>query len=184
MRPVIRSAGWVLAVVLTTAACAESGEEADDAAFEQPQPAAASEATSAAGPDTTAAAVWAHLEEEGYRENWRLWPGKDRLYPGTEPHGMLLTTYTNQTANRALLAGDVADLPAGSIIVKENWMPDSTFAAATVMYKVDGFNPDHEDWLFAKYDPQGTPEAFGRATMCQACHQDAESGYIYTAVQR
>lgn len=52
---------------------------------------------------------------------------------------MLLTTYANTTAYQALQAGQVADLPPGSIIVKENWMPDSTFDAATVMYKVDGY---------------------------------------------
>lgn len=180
----IRAAGWVLAAALITAACAEPGEEADDAAVQQPPPASPDASSAAAGPDTTAAGLWAHLEEERYRENWQLWPGKDRLYPGTEPHGMLLTTYANPTAQQALAAGRVADLPAGSIIVKENWMPDSTFDAATVMYKVDGFNPDHQDWLFAKYDAHGTPDAFGRAMMCQACHQKAESGYIYTAVQR
>jgi hypothetical protein len=96
---------------------------------------------------------------------------------------MLLTTYANSTADDALLAGDVADLPPGSIIVKENWMPDSTYAAATVMYKVAGYNPDHQDWLFAKFDPSGTPEAFGRVPMCQDCHGNAEAGYIFTAVE-
>jgi hypothetical protein len=119
-----------------------------------------------------------------YRESWRLWPGKPRLYKGTEPHGMLLTTYANDIAQRALARGQVASLPEGSIIVKENYMPDSTFAAATVMYKVRGYNPDHQDWLFAKYDPAGKVDAFGRAPMCQACHQGAKSGYIYTPVGR
>ena len=53
-------------------------------------------------------------------------------------------------------------------------MPDSTFAGATVMSKVADYNPEHQDWLFAKYDPRGTPEDFGRAAMCQECHQQAK----------
>lgn len=137
-----------------------------------------------AGPDTTEAAVWAHLQEESYRDNWALWPGTEEFYPGTEPHGMLLTTYTNETAREALVRGtDAGDLPFGSIVVKENYMPDSTYAAATVMYRVEDYNPDHDDWLFAKYNgPRGEVEAFGRAAGCQACHQGAETGYIYTTV--
>ena len=138
-----------------------------------------------ASPDTTDAAVWAHLQEVDYRANWDLWPGTSELYAGTEPHGMLLTTYANATASAALADDMVNDLPEGSVIVKENYMPDSTFAAATVMMKVDGYNPDHDDWLFAKYQPDGTVDAFGRAQGCQSCHQQAEGGnYIYTAVGR
>lgn len=134
-------------------------------------------------PDTTEAAVWNHLQDADYRANWDLWPDKGELYAGTEPHGMLLTTYANSTASAALAEGMGADLPEGSIIVKENYMPDSTFAAATVMMKVDGYNPDHQDWLFAKYQPDGTVDAFGRAQGCQACHQQADGDdYVYTPV--
>jgi hypothetical protein len=136
-----------------------------------------------APPDTTAQALWRYLQAQDYRQNWKLWPGKGTLYKGTEPHGMLLTTYANDAAYQALTKVQIASLTAGSIIVKENYMPDSTFVAATVMYKVDGYNPGHQDWLFAKYDPEGKAEAFGRAPMCQACHQGAKSGaYIFTPV--
>lgn len=179
----LRAVGPLIAAALIATGC-DSGEEADFTARPETEPAAAAASPSSRGPDTTATALWSYLQERDYRETWRLWPGKDRLYAGTEPHGMLLTTYANDAAYQALQAGQVSDLPPGSIIVKENWMPDSTFDAATVMYKVDGYNPDHQDWLFAKFDPQGSPDAFGRALMCQACHQNAESGYIYTAVQR
>lgn len=184
MRSVTQTAGTVLTAALLAAACAPSADEDETLADEQAQPTAEAPTTTAAPPDTTVEGLWAHLEEEAYRDNWQMWPGKDRLYPGTEPHGMLLTTYANQTAYEALLNGQVADLPPGSIIVKENWMPDSTFDAATVMYRVEGYNPDHQDWLFAKYNAEGEPDAFGRAPMCQACHQSAETGYIYTAVER
>lgn len=186
MKSALGVAGTILTLTLL-AACADAGDDPDAAdrqaapADDAAAPAAGAQATD---PDTTAEALWAHLEAEAYRDNWRLWPGKDRLYAGTEPHGMLLTTYANNTAYRALQAGQVGELPPGSIIVKENWMPDSTFDAATVMYKVEGYNPEHQDWLFAKFDPQGSPDAFGRAPMCQECHQNAGSGYIYTAVQR
>ncbi len=134
-------------------------------------------------PDTTADALWTHLKDSDYRANWDLWPGKGRLYEGIEPHGMLLTTYVNGIAAEGLAAGKLADLPAGSILVKENYMPDSTLAAVTVMVRRPGYNPDHQDWLFAKYDPRGEAEAFGRVAGCQACHGTADNGaYIFTPI--
>lgn len=186
MRPTKLMLAATLLAALGTLGCAEADDddtpESAPATESASQPAPAPEATE--HPDTTAEAVWAHLEAEAYRDNWRLWPGKGELYAGAEPHGMLLTTYANDIAYEALLDGGVESLPPGAILVKENYMPDSTFAAATVMMKVEGYNPAHMDWLFAKYDPAGAPEAFGRADGCQACHQQAESGYVYTPVQR
>lgn len=137
-------------------------------------------AMESAGPDTTAEALWAHLQETSYRESWRTWPGKGELYPGTEPHGMLLTTYLNPVAYDALTNGSMR-MPAGAIIVKENYMPDSTLAAVTTMYKVAGYDPGHNDWFFAKQDPQGVPEVAGRVEMCQGCHgQRAANDYLFT----
>ena len=70
-------------------------------------------------PDTTGAAIWAHLQEENYRENWSLWPGTEAFYKGNQPHGILLTTYVNPVALRAIESGASA-MPDGAIVVKEN----------------------------------------------------------------
>ncbi|MGH7477290.1 MAG: cytochrome P460 family protein [Longimicrobiales bacterium] len=144
-------------------------------------------AEQAAPPDTTAEALWQHLQQANYREAWQLWPGKGELYAGTEPHGMLLTTYTNTVAELGLpdLQGT---LPAGAIVVKENYMPDSTLAALTVMLKAPGgYDPANNDWFWVKYNPDGTvaDDAAGRAPMCAACHsQAAQQDYLITAMQQ
>lgn len=39
-------------------------------------------------------------------------------------------------------------MAAESIVVKENYKPDKTLAAITVMHKVAGFDPAGGDWLF------------------------------------
>lgn len=152
-------------LALTVACTAE--EEAGEAALDH------------AMPDTTATALWAHLEESGYTE-WATWPGKERLYAGTEPHGMLLTTYVNALALDAI-TNRAGALSAGAIVVKENYMPDSTLAAVTVMYKADGYNPEFNDWFFVKRLADGTVEASGRVGMCQGCHsQVAGNDYLFT----
>jgi hypothetical protein len=165
-----RTLGRVMIATLLASglACAAEQEEGGEAAMQM------------AAPDTTAEALWAHMEQAGYAENWTLWPDKGALYEGTEPHGMLLTTYLNEPALEALtnMAGA---MPVGAIVVKENYMPDSTLAAITIMYKAEGYNPDFNDWFFVKRLADGTVEASGRVGGCQGCHaQRADNDYLFT----
>ncbi len=53
-------------------------------------------------PGTNAASVVAYLEEVDYQKSWELWPGVGEKYQGSDPHGMLLTTYLNPAAFDAL----------------------------------------------------------------------------------
>ncbi|MEN8375039.1 MAG: cytochrome P460 family protein [Gemmatimonadota bacterium] len=173
------------------AACADSGETAvDDAADAVEEAADAVEeavGAAAAAVDTTAEAVWAYMQESAYAD-WALWPGTGEQYQGGEPHGALLTTYMNDVAAEALEAG-AAELPAGAFVVKENFMPDGTLGAVTTMYKTgNNYNPDHNNWWFAKFMPDGTPDQTpdgmamaGRLGGCQNCHgAAAENDYILT----
>lgn len=131
-------------------------------------------------PDTTAAALWSYLQQADYRANWELWPGKGELYTGREPHGVMLTTYLNGPAYEAL-TGAAGTMPADAIIVKENYMADSTLAAVTVMYKVAGFNPEHGNWFWAKLGADGSVEVEGRGQNCIACHgSQSANDYIFT----
>ena len=172
-----------LALLVSLAACASEPEEPVETEPVPAQPAAAM-----ADPDTTGAAIWAHLQDADYQQAWQLWPDKGQLYTGQEPHGMLLTTYLNDVAYDAL-TGDAAEMPPGAIIVKENYTPDSTLAAVTTMFKVAGYNPDHSDWFFTKHLPDGAldqgPDGApleGRLTGCQNCHRAQEANdYLFTS---
>ncbi|MDW7709262.1 MAG: cytochrome P460 family protein [Deferrisomatales bacterium] len=131
-----------------------------------------------AGPEASGAALWKHLKAENYT-SWKMWPGKSALYPGTEPHGVLLTTYVNGAALGAI-EGKKGTMPAGAIVVKENYMPDKTLAAVTVMYKVQGYNPAGGDWFWAKYAPDGKVDEEGKEGMCLGCHSRvADNDYLF-----
>jgi len=99
-----------LAVVLVLGACGRGRETPEDA---DEVPAGGAPATEAALPDTTPDAVWAYLQEQNYT-SWPMWPGTSALYAGTEPHGMLLTTYVNPVMQRALESGSTTGLPDGA----------------------------------------------------------------------
>jgi hypothetical protein len=134
--------------------------------------------------DTTAQAVWAHLQDASYADNWSFWPDKEPYYEGGEPHGMLLNTYLNDAAYQAVSGGGMMDLPSGSVVVKENYQPDSTLVATTVMYKAEGYAPEAGDWFWAKYGPDGGVQASGHAQGCLSCHEQAadQHDYLMTAM--
>ncbi len=171
------NAGWFLLAALAAAACGGEADEGAEAGEEPPAPARV-----VSLPDTTAEAVWAYLEAQGYA-SWPRWPGTEALYSGNEPHGMLLTTYVNSPMAEALEGGRTTELPDGAIVVKENYMPDSTLAAVTVMYQAPGnYNEAGNGWWYLKHNADGTVDAAGSAgTMCQGCHEQADGGdYLFT----
>lgn len=124
-------------------------------------------------------ALHQYLTQTDPYEQWELWPGKDKFYEGTEPHGALLTTYVNEPALNALQKGE--EPPDGSIIVKENYTPDKELAAVTVMYKKSGYNPQAGDYFWLKYAPDGKIEAEGKAEGCINCHRAAQGNdWLFT----
>jgi hypothetical protein len=164
-----RNAAGALLVCICLAACRGQPQEEVPETGATPVPEAAPVAAEA--PDTTGEALWARLQRENY-QNWGLWPGKTRLYQGQEPHGALLTTYVNALAQDAISNG-AARMSPGAIVVKENYGPNNQLMAITVMQKVAGYDPQHQDWFWAKYQPDGKVEMAGRVDMCYQCHQSA-----------
>lgn len=140
--------------------------------------------STAAAPDPKAASVWEHLQQQSYQKNWKLMPGTQAMAAGTQPHGSFVTTYVNPTALDAINAKRPL-LPPGSIVVKENYMPDRTLAAITVMLKSEGYDPDHNDWYWLQRTATGTVAAEGRVRGCYTCHATvAKNDYLYLAPAR
>ncbi len=140
-----------------------------------------------------ASKLWSSMQDAKYQDNWALWPGKGKLYKGTHPHGALLTTYINEVAANALKA-EAKQMPKGSIIIKENYMPDGTLGAITVMDKT---GEGKDDYFWVKYTPDGTVEVkemekdgkkmsvtlAGKPKGCIGCHV-ASTGGIYNIMTR
>lgn len=152
---------------------------------EQPQSSAVAQSGSRSRGGTAqsfTARFWDYLVQVHY-ENWAPAPGQGlQAYPGQSPHGAFLKMYLNRIA-----AADPKNLPPGSIIIKENYGKDkTTLMAVTVMYRVKGFDPQHYDWYWVKYNADGTvaqtpPEKgsmpiAGRFQSCIQCHAGAKGG--------
>ena len=110
---------------------------------------------------------------------------RSRPYEGIEPHGAIL---------EFLALPVTVDGRDGLAIVKKNYGgEDATvetiwadgreyLASVTVMYqREEGYDPDHNDWFWAKYNPDGSIDGAGRVESCITCHEAAAGGdYIYS----
>lgn len=137
---------------------------------------------SADAPEANGAAIIEFLNGADYQNVWQHLPGTEPLYTGQDPHGALLSTYFNAIALQAI-NDKAGSIPAGGMVVKENYMPDGTLAAITVMYKPAGYeNPDANGWFFLKYAPDGVIEVEGPVQGCTECHGDVrDNDFLFTA---
>ena len=123
--------------------------------------------------------MWQWLARSKYQQ-WAHPQGQNGdFYPGKSPHGMFLKMYLNSTA-----AADQGHFPQGSVIVKENFSPDKKLMSVTVMYRTKKYDPEHGNWWWAKYMPNGMiakapPEKgsmrlVGKVKPCIMCHSGAD----------
>lgn len=120
----------------------------------------------AEGPDPDPDALWDYITEESPYDQWAFWPDHQGMQPGRAPHGPLHKVYVNDRAYHS----SKPPVQYGSIVVKENYNKDEVLQAITVMYKVQGYNPDDGDWFWAKYDTEGKASPYGKPEGCIGCH--------------
>lgn len=118
-----------------------------------------------------------HKQEAPYKK-WGTLADKNGLRESKEPHGDFVQTFANK------IATDKPDiLPYGSILITENYDKDKKLTDITVMYRSKGADPQHGDWYWLKYLPDGaiarTPEKEGKKAIagkvasCIDCHSKA-----------
>jgi hypothetical protein len=114
--------------------------------------------------------LWQRITAEEEYKAYPEWPGFEGLRRGQSPHGRYHEIYIHPLLRNALpLTNKV--VPDGTIIVKDNYDADKKRTHFTVMAKVTGYDPEHADWFWAAYDPQGKTVAEGKVGMCIACHE-------------
>lgn len=124
------------------------------------------------------AQLWQYLRDARY-QNWAPVPGTSGDFTeGHSPHGAFVKTYINRTA-----AADLKKPGLGSILVKENFGKDKqSLMAITVMYRTKGYDPEHNDWYWVKYEADGRVSEMnqmkvaGKLMMCIDCHNQAKGG--------
>jgi len=107
-------------------------------------------------------------EEEDYRR-YPYWPGHEGVQPGQSPHGDLHEVFIHPVLYEALPIKNKT-APDGSMVIKCNMNAQKEVVAFTVMVKVKGYNPEANDWFWAKIKKDGTVDAAGKVESCIECH--------------
>lgn len=128
--------------------------------------------------EISAARLWERMTVETDYQQYEYWPGHEGFNLGQSPHGALHKVQLNKVLSENVPL-DVPEAPVGTIIVKENYTIDEEMVAITVMAKVEGYNPEGNDWFWARYGPDGSITAEGVLNGCVSCHAGAVgSDYI------
>ena len=120
--------------------------------------------------EKTAEDIWQEIQ--GY-SNWGQaldWSGVKASLDGT--HGNFVQIWLNQEALPSFEDSTSANLPYGSISVKEGYSSSdgTSINTITVMKKIEGFDPNHGDWFWASFDPNGDVNKAGSISSCYNCH--------------
>jgi hypothetical protein len=107
-------------------------------------------------PPKLAAELWGLINTEGYKEHWKMLPGKDAYYDGGD--GKLITTYLNDIAFKAVENGE--EMPPGSIVVSENYDLEKNLQSISVKASIPGFDDGEAGWFSVTYDPGGKPISY------------------------
>ena len=125
-------------------------------------------------PDSTLAAeLWEAIS--GY-SLWAQHPdfqGIQESVDGT--HGAYVQVWYDSSAEEAILAG--TEIPDGGILVKQGYADaeGSELGNLTVMWKVEGYDPDNADWFWARYTPDtGEVTLAGAVSACSDCHKSQD----------
>ena len=120
--------------------------------------------------EKTAGNIWQEIQ--GY-PGWNQavdWAEIKESLDGT--HGNFVQIWLNQQALPSFEDSTSLALPNGAIIVKEGYSSNngSSINTVTVMKKIDGYDPDHGDWFWASYEPNGKINNAGSLSSCYNCH--------------
>lgn len=127
-------------------------------------------------PAADAQAVWTYVTETSPYTEWGTWPDESfkGFLPSGAPHSMVVKIFVNDIG-LSVASRFPGEMPEGTIIAKDNYMGKTVddpgmLGAVTIMYKVKGYNPEGNDWFWAKIKPDGTVDAAGKPAGCIGCH--------------
>lgn len=127
-------------------------------------------------PAPEADAVWEYITQTSPYTEWGTWPDEafEGYLPSGAPHTQVVKIYVNDVG-LSVAEEFPGEMPDGTFIVKDNFMGESVdspgdLGAVTIMYKVEGYNPDGNDWYWAKYQADGGVDAAGKPAGCIGCH--------------
>ena len=133
------------------------------------------------GSQVDASELYMQITEEDNYKSWAFMPGTSEMDPGNGVHGELITVYVSDDALSAI-ENNEGVMPNGSIILKEGYSSEGELREIVLMQKVDGFDPEHNDWYWAAYSPDGDVLTEGSQPACYNCHSRVkDNDYIFTA---
>ncbi|WP_292467187.1 cytochrome P460 family protein [Methanolobus sp.] len=126
-----------------------------------------------------AADLFSVFANESSYKDWSIWPGKEAMMGGNGVHGDYVSIYVSNNAFSAAEVGG-GPMPYETMVVKEGFNADKELTGIYLMYKLEGFDSDNNDWFWASYSADGTVKSEGKVGGCINCHEGKKDvDYIF-----
>ncbi len=173
----------ILVSIVAISGCADYGgsEDSDplDEGEETTSDETADEEMDTQIPEPDSAAIFSEITDVDSYSEWSIWPGKEAMEEGTGVHGEYVTVYVSDNALPAAETGEET-MPDGTMVVKEGFNGDEELTGIYLMYKVEGYDPENNDWFWAAYSPEGNINAEGKVDGCINCHErEQDADYLF-----
>ena len=105
---------------------------------------------------------------------------KNLLIPVGHDHACFLFNLSKKPNSKLPLEN--ATLPLGSILVKEGYSDSEgqSLNKVTIMKKINGYDPNHNNWFWANYNSSGELAGNnGAESMCYNCHASGKDYILF-----
>ena len=112
-------------------------------------------------------------------KNWETVPWGSTEPAESEQHGFWVMIWADPVAEESM-KNWTGEMAPNGVIVKEHFVETGEIDALhfTVMEKRPGYDPEHGDWFWAKYEANGDVIRAGKLQDCIACHEPGSQDYI------
>ncbi len=126
--------------------------------------------------------IWDEIN--GY-QSWGQISEFSGIQPSNNAHGSYVQVWINEIVESFLSdSSSSGQLPNGSLIVKEGYSDSngSDVSKITIMKKIEGYDPNNNDWFWANYNPGGDLGGKnGREASCFNCHASGQDYILSTS---
>jgi len=126
--------------------------------------------------------IWDEIN--GY-QSWGQISEFSGIQPSNNAHGSYVQVWINEIAESFVSdSSSSGQLPNGSLIVKEGYSDSngSDVNKITIMKKIEGYDPNNNDWFWANYNSGGDLGGKnGREASCFNCHATGQDYILSTS---
>lgn len=114
-----------------------------------------------------------------YAESYQTYQAINSELKPSNIHGSQVKTFIDKTGIENY-QNKTFPYPEGTVSIKESFDSKGELNRLYIMKKIEGYDPEHNDWYYGVMSPEGVASKSGRLSSCISCHEGAkDKDYLF-----